>query len=165
MQISGASIINCQSTCTLLLFETRNKRLSDTHYVQRNTSTLFEGNNTPFIDSRLKTLEFQLFTVLLQLFELNSSNVSMPPSFSEDYMSFNFKRETRVCTCVIVLIIQFLCFIFTHLFKFKDPKFQLRSSLKVSSDCYIRNFNFEPMLTSHARSHTLLREDIMIQFK
>ena len=41
---------------------TRNKRLSDTHYVQRDTSTLIEGNNTPF-DSRLKTLEFQLYIV------------------------------------------------------------------------------------------------------
>ena len=87
-------------TCTLLLFETRNKRLSDTHFVQPNTSTLIEGTNTPFIDSRLKTLEFQLYIVLLQLFELNSSDVSMLQSFSEYYMSFNFKRETRLCTCV-----------------------------------------------------------------
>ena len=55
--------------------------------------------------------------------------------------------------------------LYFHTFKFKDPKFQLRSSLKVSADCYIGNFNFEPMVTSDARIHTLLRVHIMIIFK
>ena len=86
--------------CTECKFLVRPKQITRVHVhfsclkpatsVQRNTSTLIEGNNTPFIDSRLKTLEFQLYIVLLQLFELNSSNVSMLQSFSEDYMSFNF---------------------------------------------------------------------------
>ena len=31
------------------------------------------------------------------------------------------------------------------------------------SDCNIGNFNFEPLLTLHARIQTLLRVDIMLQ--
>ena len=47
VQISGASLINYQTT--LVLFGTRNKHLSDKlDHVQRNTSRLIEGNDTPF---------------------------------------------------------------------------------------------------------------------
>ena len=52
---------------------------------------------------------------------------------------------------------------FSHIYV-KAPKFQLRSTLKMS-DCYIRNFNFGPMLTLHVRIHTLLRVEIMLKFK
>ena len=56
VQISGASVLNYQTT--LVLFGTRNKNLSDKlDHVQRNTSRLIEGNDTPF-ENRHKTLNF-----------------------------------------------------------------------------------------------------------
>ena len=56
VQISGASIINYETT--LVLFGTRNKHLSDKlDHVQRNTSRLIEGNDTQF-ENQLKTLNF-----------------------------------------------------------------------------------------------------------
>ena len=32
------------------------------------------------------------------------------------------------------------------------------------SDCYIRNFNFEPLMTLHVRIQTLLRVRIMLKY-
>ena len=63
------------------------------------------------------------------------------------------------CFTENTLMVSFHC---TH---YLVSMFQLRSSLKVSADCYIRNFNFEPMLTLHARIHTLLCVDIMTREK
>ena len=42
-------------------------------------------------------------------------------------------------------------------------KFHLRSRLKIS-DCYIRKFSFEPLLTLHAHIQALLRVHIMLQY-
>ena len=78
VQISGASLINYQTT--LVLFGTRNKHLSDKlDHVQHNTSRLIEGNDTAF-ENRHKTLNFPLHiyakitSVLLQLFKFIKSD-------------------------------------------------------------------------------------------
>ena len=42
-------------------------------------------------------------------------------------------------------------------------KFHLRSRLKIS-DCYIRKFSFEPLLTLHVHIQALLRVDVMLQY-
>ena len=147
MQISGTSIINYYSTCTLLLFETRNRRLSDTHYVQRNTSTLIEGNDISLtVGSKLLNFNFispyrlpRFITTIGVKFIKRVSAANL-----EDCMSFN-KSETRACTrvfhrkhsnditfhCTHYLVSMF----YFHSFKFKAHKFRLRSSLKVSADC------------------------------
>ena len=42
-------------------------------------------------------------------------------------------------------------------------KFHLRSRLKIS-DCYVRKFSFEPLLTLHVHIQALLRVDVMLQY-
>ena len=78
------------------MFWIRNKDLCDKLDVQRNTSRLIEGNDTPF-ENRLKTLNFPTLylrkdsLVLLQLLKFVKSDFAVN---LEDYMSFN-KRVIR----------------------------------------------------------------------
>ena len=78
------------------MFWTRNKDLCDKLDVQRNTSRLIEGNDTPF-ENWLKTLNFPTLylrkdsLVLLQLLKFVKSDFA---ANLEDYMSFN-KRVIR----------------------------------------------------------------------
>ena len=74
VQISGGSIINYWST--LVMFWTRNKDLCDKLDVQRNTSRLIEGNDTPF-ENRLKTLNIPtLYLRKIASFYYNYWNLS-----------------------------------------------------------------------------------------
>ena len=83
------------------MFWTRNKDLCDKLNVQRNTSRLIEGNDSPY-ENRLKTLNFPpLYLrkdnfVLLQLLKFVKSDFA---ANLEDYMSFN-KRVKRQGTIV-----------------------------------------------------------------
>ena len=75
-----------------------------------------------------------------------------------------FYRKTAGASwfnCTHYLVFMFF-FLHTHL-GWMLLKFHLRSRLKMS-DCYIRNFKFEPLLTLYARIHILPLVDIMVQY-
>ena len=83
------------------------------------------------------------------------------------YVTRVFHRKTVTvssfhCTHYVVSRYFFFSGFHTHL-NWMPLKFHLRSRLKIS-DCYIRKFSFEPLLTLHVHIQALLRVDVMLQY-